>query len=193
MALFNQLLAALNELRIASEVTGPHDNCRAAFALPHNQALTFEDYYDLLGNYYNHHYSTCVARGGRLSRDAAIQAARGIIEREYRRRGGDIVTAYNDARDHLNNGVRAHLDLICDHLKAEAAHYYVKHVFDTLVKPNDWDTQVELIRQFIDACGTHLAATIDKQRPERYARNYEDLVNAYVSSLRDVSARMRGL
>ena len=193
MALIDQLFAALDERLIAREVTGPHDNFRAAFAVPDDVAATFEAYSDFIGDYYNLHYSACVAHGGHLSRDAANQSARDVVEREYRRRGGDIVTAFSDARDNLNNGIRMHLDLICDALKSQATHYYVKHVFDTLVKPNDWDTQVELIRQFIDACGSHLAVTIDRQHPERYARNYEDLVNAYVMSLRDVSARMRGL
>ena len=193
MALIDQLLTALDEREIASEVAARHDNFRAAFAVPDDVAVDFAGYLDFVGDYYNRHYGACVAHGGYLSRDAANQSAREIIERDYRRRGGDIATAFSDARDSLNSGVRMHLDLICDQLKAEATHYYVKHVFDTLVKPNDWDTQVELIRQFIDACGSHLAATIDRQRPERYARNYEDLVNAYVAGLQAVSAKIRGL
>ena len=54
-----------------------------------------------------------------MSRTDATGKAKEIVEQEYRRRQGDIVTAYNNAHDGTNGGLRAILDIIAEKLKAE--------------------------------------------------------------------------
>ena len=193
MAVLDQLFEALDERRVVREVTDHHDGFRAAFSLPDNKVTTFEQYYSLLGDYFGGHYSSCVANGGRMSRHDAIQSARNILEREYRRRGGDIVAAFSDARDGLNGGMRVQLDHICEALKAEAIERYVQHVFDTLVGPHDWNAKVEVIRQYLDRCSAHLPANIEVDNPERYARDYRDLIRGHTMALQQVAARIRRL
>ena len=193
MISINQLLAALDEREIARTVGLAQDEARMSFPLRHNTVASFEEFSTILGEYYNHHFSRCLARGARLSPIEASGRAKELIEREYHRHQGTIVTAYNEAQDGTNGGLRALLDIIADGLKSQAVERYVRYVFDHMVSPNSWEDKVELIRQFINYCGNTLGSAIRADQPERYAQNAQELINSYVQALRHTSSKFRSL
>ena len=160
MATIDHLLAALDERQIAQRVGLPHDEARMEYPLRRNTVGTFEDFTDLVADYYNHHFARCVSGGGSLPRPEAAGRAKEALEREYRRRNGDIVAAFNDAHDGTNGGLRVQLDLIAEALKTESVERYIRDMFDRYVAPNSWVDKVEIIRQFIARCGGNLAASI---------------------------------
>jgi len=187
------LLENLNPRTIAKCVEAPHNDARVSFHLETNSVRNAREFEDTLTAYFCHHHSRCVAVGGALSRAAALESAKRLLEREYQRGGGDLVTAYNDAHDGTNGGLRAILDKICEGLKAEAVELFVRDAFDRHVEFNSWDQKVELIRQFIAQCGVPLGLSIRKEQPEAYARDYEALIRAYVEGLRQTEALFRRL
>jgi len=186
------LIAMLEERHIA-RVTGiPHDGARMRFHLQSNTVGSFEEFTENLANYYNHHHAECLT-GGRFSFSEAASRAKEIVESEYRRKGGDIVTAFNDAHDGTNGGMRAILDIIADRLKAESVENYIREVFDRHVAPNSFDAKVVLMTQFVAAFGSQLSTSIQLDRPERYAHDYKNLIRAYVTSLQNTSSMFRRL
>ena len=187
------ILNALDERTIAREVGIPHDEARMRYPLSTNTVASFREFEEVIANYVNYHYAQCVSRGGRLSWVDAIGRAKEIIEQEWRRRRGDLVSAYNDAHDGTNGGMRTILDAIAEALKAESVERLVRDVFDRYVAPNDFEAKVEIIRQFIDQCGPYLSSSIQANRPERYAQNYRELVREYVEGLRQTSSMFRRL
>ena len=187
------VLSALEEREVARRVGIPHDETRMRYPLERNTVRDFDDFSHVTGDYYNHHFTTCVSNGGALSRSEAAGRAKEALERHYRRRNGDIVSAFNDAHDGTNGGLRVILDTIAELLKAEAVERYIRDVFDRHVAPNSWDDKVELIRQFIERCGPDLSMSIQTDRPERYAHDYSELIRAYVDSLRQTSTLFRRL
>jgi hypothetical protein len=193
MNTISNIMAALDEQNIAREVGLAHDEARLRYPLQHNTVGSFEEFTALVGDYYNYHFSRCVSHGGRLSAAEAGGRAKELLEREYRRRNGDIVTAFNDAHTGTNNGLRTILDLIADGLKEESVTRYVRDVFDRQVAPNCWEDKVMLIRQFIDRSAVELASSIRRDQPERYAQNYQQLIQAYVEGLRRTSSMFRSL
>lgn len=193
MALINSLLSALDERAIAQRVGIPHDEARLRFSLRSNTVNSFGEFSDILGDYYNYHFATCVSRGGSLSRTEAIGRAKELVEREYRRHNGDIATAYNDAHDGVNGGLRLVLDKIAEALKAESVERYIREAFDRHVAPTDWPQKVAIIRQFLAQCGPHLASSVSCHEPERYAQDYRELIRAYVSALQRTSTIFRRL
>jgi hypothetical protein len=158
-----------------------------------NTIGSFEEFTRIITDYYTKHFTTCVSPGGSLSRAEAASRAKELVEREYRKRGGDIVAAFNDAHDGLNGGLRAVLDVIAEGLKAESVGHYIRDVFDRHVEPNSWQQKVEIIRQFIAQCGVHLASSIRTDQVEAYARNYRELIDSYVSALQRTSSIFRRL
>ncbi len=193
MVSINTTLAALDEREIAQHVGIPHDEARIRFPLSSNTVRDFDEFREIIGDYYNHHFACCVSDGGSLSRPEAIGRAKEALEGQYRRRNGDIVTAFNDAHDGINGGLRAVLDMIADALKIESVERYIRDVFDRQVAPNAWQDKVELIRQFIRQCGANLSSSIRADQPERYAQNYSELIRSYVESLQKTSSIFRRL
>jgi len=187
------LLAALDERTIARIVAIDHEEARAGYALRSNTVQDFPTYSGIIGHYYAYHYMRCVARGGTLSQTDATAQAKRIIEREYQRRHGDIVMAYNDACYGTNGGLRAQLDIIAESLKLEATENYIREQFDRHVCPSSFADQVEIIRQFIQVYGAFLPPEVRNARPEQFARDYERLIRSYADALRNSSSLFRRL
>ncbi len=193
MATVDNLLAALDERQIAQRVGLPHDEARMRFSLQSNTVDDFDEFTDLIADYYSHHFTECISEGGSLPRTESAGRAKEILEREYRRRNGDLVTAYNDAHDGTNGGLRAILDRIAEAIKVESVERYIRDVFDRHVAPNAWDEKVEIIRQFLSRNGAQLASSVEEDQPERYAQNYQQLIRSYVDALRATSSIFRRL
>lgn len=187
------LLQALEERTIARRIAIPHDEARMRYPLRSNTVGSFSEFSDIIGDYYNYHFTSCVSSGGTLSRSEATGRAKEILEKEYRRNGGDIVSAFNDAHDGTNGGLRVVLDKVADGLKAESVERYIREVFDRQVAPNSWEAKVEIIRQFIAQCGANLASSIRADQPERYAQNFQELIRSYVEALKRTSSIFRRL
>ena len=187
------LLAELDEKNIALLIGIPHDEARMHYHPSSTTVRDFDEFSRVIGDYYSHHVGNCVALGGRMPRSKAESRAKAIVEKEYRRRGGDIVMAYNSAHDATNGGLREILDIIAEDLKAESVEDHIRDAFDRHVAPNSWDQKVSIIRQFIQHCGIFLSSSIRSDQPERYAQNYQELIRSYVEALRNTSGIFRRL
>ena len=191
MGNINALLDALDERTIAKEIGIPNDEARMQYSLKSNTVSSFDRFSDLIADYYNDHFTKCVTGGGRLSASEAGGRAKEIIEHEYRKRGGDIVSAFNNAKDGTNGGMMAVLDIIAEGIKAESAERYIRSMFDRHVTPNSWDEKVDIIRQFIRHCGGQLSGSVRSSQPEAYASNYEQLIRSYINGLQQTSSMFR--
>jgi hypothetical protein len=194
MVSIEALLEELEERMIAKKVGIPNDNARISFALKKNTVDDFDEFSRIIGDYYAHHFTKCVSRGGGLSKSEASGRAKEILEREYRdRHRGDLVTAFNDAHDGTNGGLRVILDIIAENSKAESVERYIRDVFDRHVTPNSWDKKVEIVRQFINKTSVDIGSSINKNQPERYAQNYQELIRSYLNGLQRTSSIFRRL
>jgi hypothetical protein len=191
MGSLEYLLAAIDELAIARNVGIPHDEARMRYALRRNTVSDFGEFTAVIADYYSHHVSQCVMRGGYISPTEAAGRAKEILEQEYRRQGGNIVSAFNDAHDGTNGGLRLVLDRLAEALKTESVGRYIRDAFDRYVEPNSWEQKVDIMRQFIARFGHVLSSSIRANQPERYAHNYEELIRSYVDSLKKTSSIFR--
>jgi hypothetical protein len=182
------LMDELSEKTIAQKIGIPHDEARMRYPLLSNTVENFEEFSWIIGDYCNYHFTNCVSFGGTLSSSEAAGRAKELVEQEFRRkRGGDIVTAFNDSHDGTNGGLRVVLDTIAEGLKAESVERHIRDAFDRYVAPNSWELKVEIIKQFIRECGAFLSSSIRIDQPERYAQNYQELIRSYVTALQNTS------
>ena len=193
MAKIDTLLNALDERTLAQRIGIGHDEARMHYSLRCNTVRDFDEFSDLIGDYYNHHFRICVAHGGSLSTAEAVSRAKQILEKEYRKRRGDINAAFNNAYDGTNGGMRAILDLLAEGIKAEAVENFIREMFDRHVAPNSWEDKVQIVSEFIHRCGGLIASSIQADQPERYAQNYNDLIRSYVDALQQTSSMFRSL
>ena len=187
MGSLDSLMAEIDELAIARNVAILHDEARMNYALGKNTVESFNEFSDVIADYCNYHVSRCILHGGFISRTEAAGKAKEILEQEYRRQGGDIVTAYNDAHDNTNGGLRVILDRISEQLKAESVERYLRDALDRYVSPNSWEMKVDITRQFLARFGHHLSSSIRLDQIERYSANIELLLREYLESLKKTS------
>jgi hypothetical protein len=193
MVSIEALLEEINERTITKKVGIPNDEARISFTLKKNTVDNFDQFSRIIGDYYNHHFTQCVSRGNGLPISEASSRAKEILEREYRRRNGDVVTAFNDAHDGDNGGLRVVIDTIAESIKAEAVERYIRDVFDRHVAPNSWDKKVEIVRQFINQTRAGIDPSINQDQPEEYAHNYQKLIRSYVNGLKGTSTIFKSL
>lgn len=191
MSLLENLLGAMEEVTIAQSVGIPHDEARMNYSLNRNTVDDFDAFTQAISDYYNYHVSHCVVHGGFLSSSEAAGRAKELLDQEYGRQGGNLITAYNDAHDGTNGGMRVVLDKIAEKLKAESVERYIRDAFDKYVDPTSWEQKIEIIRQFLTRYGHFLSSSVRVDQPERYAQNYSELIRAYVDSLRRTSSIFR--
>ncbi len=192
MPAINNLINELSEDTVAHQVGAVHDSTRAKHQIEYNTVRSFPDFIDVIADYYNYHFQ-CVYNCGPLSRFDAEGQVKNLVEQIYRQNQGDIINAFNDAQDSVNGGVRVLLDRICDAIKYKHIEQYIESAFDRYVSPNDWDSKVEIIRQFIAHCGGDLGSSLRREKPESYAGDYKKLIRAYTDSLKRTSSTIRGL
>jgi len=191
MQIINALISELDERTIARLVGIDHDEARMRYRLNSNTVESFYEFKDIITDYYNYHHTTCVSNGGRLADSEAYGRAKELLERQYRKRNGDIVSAFNDSCEGVNGGLRVVLDTLADGIKAEVIERHITDVFDRYVTPNSWQDKVEIIRQFIICCGSMLSSSVVESQPERYAHDYSGLIRSYVDGLQRTSSMFR--
>ena len=88
MGSIESLLSAMDELALARTVGIPHDEARMNYSPGRNTVGSFDEFTDVIADYYNYHIGQCVIHGGYLSQTEAAGRAKEILEREYRRQNG---------------------------------------------------------------------------------------------------------
>ena len=83
MGSLDNLLEAMDEMTIAKNIGIPHDEARMHYSLKKNTVDSFEEFTDVIADYYNYHISKIVLRGGHLSSTEAAGRAKEIIEQDY--------------------------------------------------------------------------------------------------------------
>jgi len=192
MGVLEKILSELDEPYVIEHVTGQHDDARASFHLSSNTVSDDAGFDELIAKYYNYQFTKCVSRGGELSRAYAGGVAKDILVNDYRNRGMDKLNVYQDGKTGSNGGIQKILDIIHRRLKSEAFEFHIRYVLDRYVGPTSFEEQTSIIREIIQRTGLS-SAQIDTQHPERYARNYEELIRALAKGLQSQYASFRRL
>lgn len=193
MGVLDSMLQELDELYLARNVTRSHDEARLQYRLDSISVGSDAEFDDLIADYYNHHFTRCFSGGGSLSRAEAAGRAKQIIRQNFRRHGRDILDAYRDGKEGTNGGMRAILDILMEEMKSEAIENHVRDVFDRYVAPSSWEEQVGIMTELLGKIQVPTAQGIDLAHPEKYARNYEELIRAFSEGLQRSAARFRRL
>ncbi len=191
MSVLHKILTELDEIYLVNHIKKDHDEARMQYHLKSNTVLDDTQFDDMIADYFNYHFTRCVTGGGKLSRAEAASRAKKIILKEYHKRGKDKLHAYADGKNGTNEGMRGILDIILYSLRDEAVDNHIQDVLDRYVRPSSFNEQVEIINELIniDIFSQHL----DKNHPERYARNYEELIRGLANAIKAQSIQIRRL
>jgi hypothetical protein len=193
MASIKNMLAELDNNNVARLIEKPHIDTILNYQLKSQDVKSYEEFSEIIGHYYNYHFTRCISNGGSLSKRQAIDRAKEIIRKEYGRKGQDMTGAFNDARHGTNGGLFGILSIIANELRTEDVERWVREVFERHVAPNSWEDKVDIIEQFIAHCGPSLSPYIETDHPERYANNFEVIIRRYVRGMQETWIFLGGL
>jgi hypothetical protein len=187
LAKINEIFKAISDGKLA-EVGRGHDDFRMRHSLEKNTVDSFQGFENSIGDYFKKHYDECFTRGGDIPLEIAISKAKQTISQAYRRKNGNITTAFTDCKENLNGGLRVVLDLIADSIKQEAIEMYIRQIFDSNINPTEYDEKLSIIKEFIHHYGYCLSPSIKTGNPNRFANDYEELIRSFVNNLRGTSS-----
>jgi hypothetical protein len=190
MSVLKQMLSELSETYIVEHITSKHANARMKYSRDSIQVANDTEFDDVIADYYNHIFSTCFSSGATLSRADAAGRAKEIIFQEYRRRGKDKIHAYMDGKTGRNDGMLHMFEIISNALSDEAVRHHFRDVIDRYVRPSSYEEQLSLIKEIFSFLGlTKNEADID--HPEKYVKDYEELVRILVANRNTIDAKLR--
>lgn len=189
MGILDNIIKELSKDYITEHIDKPHNNARISFHLSSNSVPGDASFENVIGEYYNHHFTRCISKGGELSRAESTGRAKEIIFEHYKRKGLDKLNAYSDGKEERNGGMMAMLDILWDKLLQDSKEKHLIEVIDRYIKPSGWEEQVEIIKELINFYPNTLK--VDREHPEKYARNYEELIRALMESLNNMNDRLR--
>ena len=66
MATINIILSALDEREIARRVAISHDEARMQYHLSSNIVADYNEFSNIITDYYNYHHTRCISNGGAI-------------------------------------------------------------------------------------------------------------------------------
>ena len=179
--LLDQFLAELSSENIAREVLLPIDAARASFTTDKVTVESYEEFLETITAFYAHMHRHL----GRISGDAdqkqIASHALDLVKRAFSL-NGEEKAAFNEAKTGVNGGLRYIFDHMTNRFKMDERSKYVEMILKTAIDPKDFKTKTILIKALIDQLGSTLPNEIRNQPPERYADDFDKLIEAYAQS-----------
>jgi hypothetical protein len=188
---FDAVTSMIDEQALAQEVGIPVDSARGSYTLTSSTVDTYEEFLDTLQSFYIH-LQRYIGPGTTESPGTADarQQTIALLQRTFRDKGGDKA-AVAVARDGTRGGMRSILDACTEQLKAERRAAYIQRVFRDALDASSWDESVRFMRGAMKRLGPFLPAELRNEPAERFAENWEAIVQAYVQSLDRIGQLLR--
>jgi hypothetical protein len=190
MSDIDALIRSLKSGAVAQNVGIDHDEARMQYRPRGNRVSSVREFERIIGDYYNQHFSRTVG-SGQLRHFEAVQRAKQILTREYRRRNKSLVNAVHDAKEGTNGGMRAILDTLADALKNESTQHYMQETLDQARELDSWHQRVDLARQFQQRYGHMLGDSVQSLPAEAFAHDFDELIQSYVQHIDEVEQQFR--
>lgn len=188
---FDTVTSMITEQALAQEVGIPVDSARGSYTVASSTVDTYEEFLDILQAFYIH-LQRHISPGPTEAPDTteARQQAIALFERTFQGKGGDKA-ALAIARDGTRGGMRSILDALAEQLKAERQVAYIRRIFRDALDTSNWGESVRFMRGAMERLGAFLPAELRTEPAERFAENWEAIVQAYVQSLDRVGQLLR--
>ena len=181
-ALLKHLVDELSAESIARNLLLPIDTARAGYVSDRVTVESFEEFLDCVTAFYAHILRHRRQLSGIEDHNRVGPDALELLRRAFSN-SGEENGAYVEAVDGTRGGLRFIYDEMTRHLKEEERRKYVRMILKTAIDPLDFTTKTNLIKSLIEQLGPALPLEIHNQPPERYAADYEPIIETYSQSL----------
>ncbi|MBN1551692.1 hypothetical protein JW979_09490 [bacterium] len=180
------ILHQLNQDYIESTVTRVYDEARASFIMDSVTVSSHEELIAVLTAFYTHVLRYINAETGHVDQIHIETEALDLFNRTFtgKQRSRD---AQVEARHGTHGGMRSILDTMTEFMKHEARQKHIVKTFHDAIDPLDYEAKVELISDILKREEGRLPPEITSQPPEKFADDYESIIQAYSESITKVT------
>ena len=188
---FDTIISMINEQALAREIGIPVDSARASYTLPSSTVETYAEFLDTLQAFYIH--LKRYVGGNTASVPDMVNArseAVALLERAFLHRGQGEA-AFAKARDGTEGGMRAVLDAVTEQCKTEEQAKHILRIFKDAISEMEEEEKVRCMRGAMKRLGPFLPADLRNEPAERFVKNWEAIIQAYVQSIDRISQLLR--
>ena len=190
VAALDAVVAEISADALALKIGRAIDEARAAYIMDSVTVDSHETFLDSITAFYHallRHVGTVSAS---LDEQMVAAEALALVDRAFAKKGGSEA-ALAEANFGVNGGMRLVLDVMTEQYKAERQMAHVNRILKEAIDPLDWNSRVVFMSVLLQRIGGHLPEEIRDAPPQRFARQYETVVRAYVRSLDQVATLLR--
>lgn len=190
---FDDVVAMINEKAFAQKYGIAIDSARGSFVLNSIRVDSYDEFADTIVSFYVHlkrHINPSPVQS--VDMDQSRNDATALAERAFRNKGG-CEAAYTQSIEGTRGGMRSVLDILTEQFKAEERNEYVQRVFKDALNSLGWSDRVDFVRGAMKHLRPFLPEKIRNEPAERYARNYETIIQAYVKSMDEVNQLLNSM
>lgn len=191
-ALLRHILEQLSPEFIESRVTRPYDDARARYATDRIIVASNQEFLGAVTAFYTHISRHALTMPGPVDKNSLGAEALDALKRTFRGKNG-YNEALAEARAGQRGGLRYIMDAITEQLKQEAREKHVLKTFKENIDPLDFAAKTRIITALLQRAGHDLPEQITCQPPERYAQDYEEIVQAFVQAKSSFESLLRRL
>jgi hypothetical protein len=189
--IFAVVISELTEKNLAEKFGIAIDSARSSFVMETSTVSSYDQFLETLVSFYTH-LSRHIADNNGISPNSETTGPRALaLANEALADRGGMDMAFVQARDGTRGGMRALLDEISEYFKDRTYRTHIHYVLTQTVDSLNWDDRVTFVRSAMDHLQAILPDDIKSQPPERFARDYETIVQAYVRAFDNVTNIMR--
>lgn len=187
----DRFLAEIDGDSLGRRIGLPIDQARASYVLDRVIVDTPEEFNDIIAGFYLHLARHLTHVTADASPENAGPGANELLDHAFARQGG-YSGALAEARHGVNGGLRRVLDAMTEQYKAEETEKHMRWAFRTAFDPLDDASKVRLMALLL-ARGAPLLPPELRRSPAEYAKNYEEIIRAYVRSCEYLARTLRSL
>ena len=184
---FDNVIAMINEKAFAQKYGIAIDSARGSFVLNSIMVDSYDEFADIIVSFYVHLKRYINPNPvSSVDMDQSRDDATALLERAFHTKGG-CEAAYTQSIEGIRGGMRSVLDILTEQFKEEERREYVQRVFKDALNSLGWSDRVDFVRGAMKRLGSFLPKKIRDEPPERFARDYETIIRAYVKSMDNVN------
>lgn len=190
---FDRIAEKMNPRTLAHNFGISIDSARGSFVLGSSTVRSWDQFMEILQAFFVHlHRHVHSQTGVFIDVDRVRTEVSNLLEAAFKNKGG-AKAAFARARDGTEGGLRSVLDVLTEHFKSEQQLKHVQCIFKDAVDGLEWDDRVKFIGGALERLRPLLPPEIRDEPPERFARGFEMLVQAYVQSLDQMDRALHAL
>ena len=191
--IFERILSEIGEENLAEKIGQPIDEARLSYV---TDSVTVKDgfeFNDAITAFFTHIFRhTTASPAGHMNRAALSAEAIDLVNKTFEHKGG-YKAALSEGKHGTNGGMRRVFDTMTQHLKQEEKEKYIGRVLKDTIDQLDWNTKVNLMKEFMDRIGPELPADLRGLPAKKLASHWETILQHYAESMDKVSGLLKRL